>query len=268
MLQLLTESPLIWPYALLLGLIIGSYLNLVIYRLPLGLSTVRPASHCIACEAKVAARDNVPVLGYLLLRGRCRSCGVGISPRYPIVEASTGLLFVACVARFGPTSESLVAALFCSLMVALALIDVDHFILPNELTYGGLVVALLIHLVQLIHPIWPRTTLIDAILGAAAGAAFILVINGLWWLVRRVQGFGLGDAKMLAMMGAFLGIQGTVVAVFVATMAGGMVGLFFIARRKLDLGSKLPFGSFLGFGGLVALFVGPEIVRWYLGFYA
>jgi len=252
---------LIWPYALVLGLLIGSYLNVVIYRLPLGLSTVRPASRCVTCEARIGARDNVPVLSYVLLRGRCRGCDTRISPRYPIVEASTGFLFVGCLAKFGPTKEALVAALFCSLMLALALIDLDHFILPNELTYGGLVVGLLIQLV------WPRTTFTAAVVGAVAGAAFILVVSGIWWLVRRVQGFGLGDAKMLAMMGAFLGVEGIAVTLFVATMAGSLVGLFFIARRDLDMGSKLPFGSFLAVGGLLALFFGPEIVHWYLGFY-
>ena len=255
----LQDVPFLWLYALLLGLIVGSYLNVVVHRLPMGKSTVLPFSRCPGCGTRVRPWDNIPVLSFVLLRGRCRDCREPIGWRAPTIEATTGILFVAALERFGPSVQAGIAALFICLLLLLAFIDLDHYILPNRLTYSGLVVGLLL------SPIWERTTLCSSLIGAAVGAAVILLFSGLWLVLRKVQGFGLGDAKMLAMIGAFLGPAGVVVTLFSASFMAASTGIFLMLRRRLGLQSKLPFGTFLAAGALVTLFFGPGIVNWYLG---
>jgi leader peptidase (prepilin peptidase)/N-methyltransferase len=244
-------------YAALLGLIVGSYLNVVIYRVPLGLSTVTPRSRCPGCGAAIRARDNVPVLSYLLLRGRCRACATPISWRYPAVEAATALLFVACVERFGLTLKTPAAMLFCCLMVALAMIDADHMILPDRITWPGIAVGIAV------QPWAPLAGLVPAIAGALLGAGLLLAVWGGWYLLRREEGMGLGDVKMLAMVGAFLGWKGVLVTVFFGALAGSIVGLALMRWGSLDMRSKLPFGTCLALGGLIALFAGDLLVDSY-----
>ena len=255
-------------YAALFGLIVGSYLNVVIYRVPLGISTVLPRSRCPHCGAAIRAVDNVPVLSFLLLRGRCRQCGAHISWRYPAVEAATAALFVACLLRFGITFEAPAAALFGSLMLALAIIDVDHMILPDALTWPGIALGILL------QPLLPWARLWDGPWGAMAGAAAGALLGGgvllavwlAWYLVRHEEGMGLGDVKMLAVIGAFLGWKGMLVALFAAALLGSVVGLTLMAFGGLDLKAKLPFGVFLALGGLIALFAGEPLVRAYVAY--
>ncbi|HSS77490.1 MAG TPA: prepilin peptidase [Thermoanaerobaculia bacterium] len=253
-------------YAALLGLIVGSYLNVVIYRLPLGISTVLPRSRCPACGEAIRARDNVPVISFLLLRGRCRACGARISPRYPLIEAATGLLFLGSFLRFGISWAAVAGALFCSLMVALALIDLDHMILPDVLTWPGIAAGILLQpLVTWARPgadLW--RAMAGGVLGAAVGAGILLAVWGGWYLLRHEEGMGLGDVKMLAAIGAFLGWQGVLVSLFFGALSGAIVGLGVMAWRGGDLKSKLPFGTFLALGGLVALFAGERIVAAYV----
>jgi leader peptidase (prepilin peptidase)/N-methyltransferase len=252
-------------YATVLGLIVGSYLNVVIYRLPLGISTVLPRSRCPECGAAIRARDNVPVVSFLLLRGRCRACGASISWRYPLIEGATALLFLGCYLRFGVSAEALAGALFCSLMLALAIIDLDHMILPDVLTWPAIAAGILL------QPLlsWARLgpgpwrALAGGALGAAVGAGILLAVWGGWYLLRREEGMGLGDVKMLAAIGAFLGWQGVLVALFFAALSGAVVGLGLMNWRGGDLRSKLPFGTFLALGGLIALFAGGRIVEAY-----
>jgi leader peptidase (prepilin peptidase)/N-methyltransferase len=242
-----------------LGLIAGSYLNVVIHRLPRGVSTVLPRSACPACGAPIQARDNVPLLSFLLLGGRCRACRAPIPWRYPLVEAATALLFVACLESFGVSLAAFAAALFCCLMIALCLIDLEHLILPDRLTLPGIAVGLALQ-----H--WlPWGGLRGAIAGAVLGAAVLLAIWAAWYLVRHEEGMGLGDVKMLALIGAFLGWQATLVALFVASFAGAATGLVLVWRGGAGMRSKLPFGSFLALGGVVALFAGRQIAGWYAG---
>jgi leader peptidase (prepilin peptidase)/N-methyltransferase len=244
-------------FAALFGLIAGSYLNVVIYRVPLGLSTVTPRSACPHCGAPVRARDNLPVVSFLLLGARCRDCRAAISWRYPLVEAATAALFVAALERFGPTPAALAAAFFSCLMVALALIDFDHFILPDRITLPGLAVGL-----ATAH--WlPWGGLRQAAVGAATGGGLLLAVWGGWYLLRREEGMGLGDVKMLALIGAFVGWRGTLLTLFFASFIGSAVGLALIARGGAGLRSKLPFGSFLALAALLALFAGPPIFAWY-----
>ena len=244
-------------YAGLLGLIIGSYLNVVIYRVPLGLSTVTPRSRCPGCGAAIRARDNVPVLSYLLLRGRCRSCATPISWRYPAIEAVTALLFVACVERFGLTLKTPAAMLFCCLMVALAMIDADHMILPDRITWPGIAIGIAV------QPWAPLAGLVPALAGALLGAALLLAVWGGWYLLRHEEGMGLGDVKMLALVGAFLGWKGVLVTVFFGALAGSIAGLALMRWGSLDMRSKLPFGTCLALGGLIALFAGDFLIGAY-----
>lgn len=251
-------------YAALVGLVTGSYLNVVIHRLPLGASTVLPRSRCPACGAAIRPRDNLPVLSWLLLRGRCRACRAPISVRYPVVEATTAVLFVLCMERFGATPSAAVAALFCASMVALAGIDAEHLILPDRITLPGIAVGVGIQLLVPSDPSVPWVGVLGALVGAAAGAGVLLLAYGLWWLVRREEGLGLGDVKMLAMVGAFLGWQGVAVSLFFGATTGALFGLTLVAVGRGGMRSKVPFGVFLAIGALVALFAGPALVRLYL----
>lgn len=250
-------------YVTLLGLIVGSYLNVVIHRVPLGLSTVHPRSRCPVCGTMIGARDNVPVLSWVILRGRCRSCGTPISWRYPLIEAATGGLFLACFLRFGFTLQALTAAIFAALMLALAMIDYDHMLLPDRITWPGIAVGLA---AQLWGPLvdWP-----SALIGTALGAGLLLAIWALWWLVRREEGMGLGDVKMLALIGAFLGWTGVLVTLFLSTLTGSIVGIALMraggSEGGMTMRSKLPFGVFLALAGVLALFFGDFLVVWYAG---
>ncbi len=246
-------------YAALLGLIAGSYLNVVVHRLPRGLSTVLPRSACPACGAPIAAHDNLPLLSFALLGGRCRACKAPISWRYPLVEAFTALLFVGCLERFGLPLAAPAAALFCCLMIALGLIDLEHLLLPDRLTLPGIAAGLAL------QPWLPWGGLWQAVLGALLGAAILLAIWGAWYLLRHEEGMGLGDVKMLALIGAFLGWRGTLVALFFGSFAGALTGLALIWRGGAGMRTKLPFGSFLALGGLTALFAGRELAAWYAG---
>ena len=246
-------------YAALLGLVTGSYLNVAIHRLPRGESTVRPRSRCPWCGGGIRARDNLPVLSYLLLKGRCRNCGAPISWRYPAFEALTALLFVAVLWRFGVTLEALVALVFGCLMLVLAAIDFDHFLLPDRLTLPGILVGLAA------QPWLPRTSFLDAVLGVAIGAGMLILLINFWYWLRGEEGMGMGDVNMLAMVGAFLGWQGVLVTFALGTVVGALVGLALLASRRLELRGRLPFGLFLAIGALVALFVGDRLVAAYAG---
>ncbi len=255
-------------YAAVLGLIVGSYLNVLIYRLPLGISTVFPRSRCPRCGTAIRAYDNLPVLSFLLLRGRCRQCGARISWRYPAVEAATAALFLACFLRFGISLQAPVAALFCALMLALTMIDYDHMILPDKLTWPGIALGILLQPFVGWTRLWPGPwgAVAGAVLGAALGAGILLAVWIAWYLWRHEEGMGLGDVKMLAAIGAFLGWKGVLVALFLGALSGAVVGLTLMAFRGLDFKAKLPFGVFLALGGVIALFAGEALVRVYAAY--
>ncbi len=250
---------LFWIYSGLLGLLVGSYLNVVIYRLPRRLSTVSPRSRCPACGTPIRPFDNIPVFSFLWLRGRCRTCGIRIAWRYPAIEAFTGLLFVLSALRFGFRLDALVAAAFCAGLVALAGIDLEHFLLPDRITLPGIAIGLAV------QPWLAGPGLLSAVIGAVAGAAILTFVWGVWYLIRREHGMGFGDVKMLAMIGAFIGLRSMGVALFVAVLSGATAGLVLLALGRFGFRSKLPFGVFLALGGLVALFFGDAISTAYLG---
>ncbi len=244
-------------YATVVGLCVGSFLNVVAHRLPRRESIVRPRSRCPHCSAGIAARDNVPLLSFVMLRGRCGTCGERIAWRYPAVEAGSGFLWLASWLVFGPTFDGLAAAVFCSLMLVLAVIDAIHLLLPDPLTYGGIGLGL----AASFFVGW--TTPRDAVFGAAIGAGALLLLIGLWYLLRRVRGMGLGDVKMLAAVGAFLGVGGTLLTLFLASLIGALAGLLFLVRGRLAWSSRLPFGVFLAVGAVVSLFFGARLIAAY-----
>jgi leader peptidase (prepilin peptidase)/N-methyltransferase len=248
-------------YAALVGLIVGSYLNVVIHRLPNEQSTVTPRSRCPHCGAPIRARDNLPLVSWLLLRGKCRDCGAPISIRYPLVEALTAALFALAIWRFGPSVSAVVAALFAAMLVALAGIDLEHFLLPDRITLPGIALGLAA------QPFVVWGSLLSALRGALLGAGILLALSGLWKLWRNVDGMGLGDVKMLAMIGAFLGLAGVLVTLVAASFAGAAVGIVLLARGAIGMQGRLPFGFFLAIGGLVGLFAGEPLTRAYLGLF-
>jgi leader peptidase (prepilin peptidase)/N-methyltransferase len=241
-------------FAGVFGAIFGSFLNVVAYRLPRGESVVSPGSRCPECGTPIKAYDNLPVIGWLILRGRCRSCGAGISPRYPIVEAATGLLCAAVVLRFGADEDVWLPLAFVLLLIPVTLIDLDHRIIPNKLMIIGTVVSIALVLATRSDDIAEH-----AIAAAAAFGFFFLAA------LAYPRGMGMGDVKLAGVMGLFLG-RAVAPALFIALIAGTVVGAAIIARKGAAEGRKtaVPFGPFLALGSVVALFVGDDIVDWYL----
>jgi leader peptidase (prepilin peptidase)/N-methyltransferase len=244
------------PLAIALGLIVGSFLNVVIHRLPLGQDIVFRPSHCPRCQAPIPFYLNVPLLGYLVLRGRCLSCRAPISPRYPLVEALTALSFWLAWERYGLSLHAGAAAVFMSILIALAFIDLQHMILPDELTLGG---SALFLVYAFFHPEigWQ-----EALLSGAGGALFFAALFYAYLKLRKTEGLGFGDVKMALLLGLFLGARRLTAAVFLASLSGLLVGLWFIAFKKKDLKLALPFGPFLALGAYVALFWGDALLDW------
>jgi leader peptidase (prepilin peptidase)/N-methyltransferase len=240
-----------------LGLFVGSFLNVCIYRLPLGRTVLWGRSHCPQCERQIRAWENLPLVSWLALGGRCAGCKASISVQYPVVELTTGLLFAAGAWLYGPTLLLVARLLFACAMVVLFMIDLQHRILPNVITLPGIVVGLAFSLVL---PPGVR----DALIGAVACS---LMLFGVGELVSRVLGkdaLGFGDVKMIAMMGAFLGWQLTMVALFLASFLGSVIGLGLVAITR-DRDYQIPQGSFLAIGARAAAAAGQPLLNWYLG---
>ena len=244
--------------AAVLGAVFGSFLNVVAYRLPRGESLSRPRSRCPGCLTPVRPYDNVPVLSWLLLRGRCRACREPISARYPLVEAGTGALCALVVLAKGPDEDALLGLALVLLLVPVALIDLDHQIIPNRLMLIG--AALAPTLVLLTAP----DVLVEHVVAACAAGGFFLVA-----VLAYPRGMGMGDVKLAFVLGLFLG-RDVGPALFLALIAGTLVGAAVIARKGVADGrrTKVPFGPFLALGAVVALFAGNAMVEWYLGTFA
>jgi leader peptidase (prepilin peptidase)/N-methyltransferase len=237
-----------------LGATVGSFLNVVAYRLPRGESLVRPGSRCPGCATAIKPYDNLPVLGWLLLRGRCRTCKIRISPQYPIVEATCALLAVSVVLVKHSAVDYALGLTLIAILVPVALIDLEHRIIPNKITLGASVVALAIGLA-----LKPSGVPEQLIAGAAAGG-FLLV-----FVLAYPKGMGMGDVKLAAVLGLFLG-RSVAVAILAAVLVGTVVGGAVMARLGVQQGRKtaVPFGPFLAVGGVIALLAGPAIIHWYL----
>ena len=295
-----------------LGLVLGSFLNVCIYRLPRGLSVSQPSrSFCPHCKHPIAFYDNVPLLSWLLLRGRCRHCRASVTPRYLFVEVATAALFLACYWHFGLTLAMLKYCVFGFLLLGLIFTDAETKLLPNKMTLPGLALGILFSLLVPVNDLasqflpgivslpvssdisWRLLSLLDSLLGAAVGASFIYGAGAIYLRARGVEGMGLGDVKLMAMVGAFLGLKLTIFTLFTASIVGSLFGLAtvlivwikrtrrFMARQKTSATAarkrawqsartvyrhyEMPFGVFLGTMAIIAVFVGNQFLHWYWG---
>lgn len=244
--------------AFCVGAIVGSFLNVCIHRLPREESLLRPPSYCPACQTPVAWYDNVPVLSYLILQGRCRGCRTMISWRYPLIEVSNGLGYALILWWFGLGWHSVAYMVLFSALLAVTAIDLAHYIIPNVITLPGIVLGLIS--AGTILPVG----LANAVLGVMVGGGILWVLAWVSPYLFGKEGMGGGDIKLLAMIGAFLGWQPTLLTIMVGALAGSIVGIGLMALKVVRRGQYLPFGPFLAFGALVALFFHEDIVDWYL----
>lgn len=242
----------------LFGALMGSFANVVIYRMPREESVVKPRSHCYACKKQVAWYDNIPIFSWFILRGKCRNCGAKFSIRYPLVELLTAILFVLCYEYAGGFTWTLLEyVLFVFPIVICIFIDLDHMILPDEFTLSGIVIALI--------GAWlnPQRDFLEALLGMLMGGGFLWGIAIVYYLLTKTEGMGGGDIKLLAWIGALIGWKGIPFVIMVSAIVGSVVGL--LASRKNEAGLKtvIPFGPFLALGALIYLFGGEAIALWY-----
>src|SRR5256714_12184031 len=271
--------------AAVFGAIIGSFLNVVIHRVPLEESIVFPNSRCPSCGAVIAFYDNIPVLSYMMLRAKCRSCKEHISFRYPAVELLTGVLFVAIAWHDGLGAALPFDLVFVSGLLALVFIDAAHMILPNAITYPGIMFALVArvavpYLSNAPHfddlpslaqgafantPLW-TASLAGALIGALIGGGSLWLMGWTWEKLRGIEAMGLGDVKMMFMIGAYLGWRLTILTIFVGVLTGSIIGILLMAKpRQRHMQMLLPFGVFLGLGAVAALLFGAPLVEWYAG---
>ncbi len=269
---------------ILYGLVAGSFLNACIWRIPRQESLLK-RSHCPGCGALIRWYDNIPVISYLRLLGCCRTCKSTISIRYPLVETGTAFLFLALLWRFGPSWVLLPMVPLTCMIVALIFIDLDHMILPDVITLPGALLGLVLSFWQdpvfysdplaqslaawALPPDWQGTALplVGSVLGLIVGGGLLWLVAEVYFRLRKVEGLGFGDVKMMAMVGAFLGWKYVLLTIFLGSFSGALFGLVYIRVRRLDMQFQLPFGVFLGLSALVVLLFGPEILDWYLGFW-
>ena len=271
-------------FVFLFGSAVGSFLNVVIHRVPREESIVFPNSRCPKCETPIKPFDNIPILGWLMLGGKCRACKGPISARYPAVELLHALLWVLTYWQIGFTPFLPIALIFVSVLIALMFIDAEHMILPNVITYPFFFFAIL---VRVIYPIafgpqyfadmsyWPATALAGypawlvslacGLVGALAGGGSLWLVGEAWKRLRGVDAMGLGDVKMMLGFGAILGWRLSFLAIFFAAFAGAVIGSIYVARQKdKDMQTQIPFGIFLGIGSILALFFGERLIGWYI----
>ena len=246
----------LWIGVFWFGLIVGSFINVCIWRLPREESVVFPASHCPACNALIRPIDNVPVLSYLWLRGRCRACRVAISLRYPAIELLHGLVALLIVYRFGLTAEAAVWGVVSAALIAVIFIDIDHQIIPDLITLPGMALGL-IAASSLLSTGW-----VDSVTGLLLGGGLFYAIAVLSEVVLKKEGMGGGDIKLVAMIGAFFGWRGMLLTILLASLSGSVIGLLLIARGR-DRAAPIPFGPFLSIGALIVLFCGDALLAWY-----
>lgn len=245
-----------------IGALVGSFLNVVIYRLPRGESVVTPRSHCPHCATPIRPIDNVPIVSWLWLRGRCRRCREPISARYPLVELVSAVLAAGLAVRLGPGIAAVAAFYFAASLLALTYIDLDVQLLPDRLTLPGIAVGLL---VAFVAPPGDRLVAPQAaIVGTLLGGGMLWLVAWAYHAITGREGMGGGDVKLLAMIGAFLGWQGVLLTLLLASFIGSAIGIALMIQKRADSKLAIPFGPFLAMGALVALFWGPQIVRWYI----
>lgn len=244
-------------FAFICGAVVGSFLNVCIHRVPAGASIVSPASHCPQCGTPIRSRDNVPLLSYLLLRGRCRACGTRISLRYPVVEALTGILSALVAYRVGWSPLLAVDGLLIAALIAISFIDFDHQIIPDVISLPGIVVGVACAAAGY------GPSLADSLIGVLLGGGLLYAVAAGYAAVTGREGMGGGDIKLLAMIGAFLGWRGVLVTVVLGSLGGSLVGGALMLTRHLGSRVPIPFGPFLAAGAVCALFFGDALIAWY-----
>lgn len=248
---------LIQIYVFSIGACVGSFLNVCIYRLPAYESIIRPASHCPACNTPIKFYDNIPILSYMILRGRCRQCRTSISFRYVCVEIITGLCALSTLLKYGLSLQALLVFLFISALIVITYIDLDHKIIPNRITLPGIPICLAASLS------FPDLPFKDAVLGLLAGGGSLYLIAWGYKAITRKDGMGGGDIKLLAMIGAMIGWKGVVFTIYLASVLGTAIGLPLMYLKKKNMKYAIPFGPFLSIGSIVYIFFGTEIINWY-----
>jgi leader peptidase (prepilin peptidase) / N-methyltransferase len=253
---------LIWIYAAFVGAAVGSFLNVCVYRWPAEKSVLRPRSQCPGCNKPIAWYDNVPIFGYLRLRGLCRNCGTTISAQYPAVELITSLIWLGATLRFGASWEALHSAVFLTILLGIALTDAKEMVIPDQFSLGGVAIGVAIAALP------GGITFPDKIIGALIGYAGFWVIKLAAEKLLKKPALGVGDIHMMAMVGAFIGVEGVFITMLLGSLAGLLIGVPYVwARGKLELmGTYLPLGVFLAMGAGVAHAWGALLLRWYLQF--
>ena len=244
--------------SIIFGAMIGSFLNVCIFRLPKEESIVTPGSHCPHCQKPIKFSDNVPLVSYILLNGRCRYCKESISIQYPLVEGITALVSLILFVRFGPTLSYLFYFSFIAALIVISIIDLYHQIIPDVISLPGVGVGLLASLAI------PQINFIDSLIGALLGGGSLFIVATLYqWLFKR-EGMGGGDVKLLAMIGAFLGWKAVILTILLGSLLGSISGIIVMVLRGKDFKYAIPFGPFLSLGAVIALFYGQDLIRWYL----
>ncbi len=242
------------------GLIIGSFLNAVIYRLPRGVGVSKPRSFCPKCESLIPWYRNIPVISWIMLGGRCGDCSERISIRYPLVELAVAVLFGGAVYRWGVSWSMLSSMIFGCAMLLLALVDYDFKLLPNVVTLPGTAIGFALSFVD------PRVAWIDSAIGIVVGGGLLYLTAWLYLKLRGVQGMGMGDVKMIAMIGGFVGWQGALLTIFLGSLFGSVVGVGLMKIKGRDWDYALPFGTFLALAAVIVDWSGPQLIAWYWNF--
>ncbi|HOV87580.1 MAG TPA: prepilin peptidase [Syntrophobacteraceae bacterium] len=249
---------LLQSFAFVVGCCLGSFFNVIIHRLPGKGSIVHPGSHCPRCGHPIAFYDNIPLLSFLVLGGRCRHCRERISLRYPLVEVLTGVLTLVLFRTYGPLPQFFIETLFVYLLILIAFIDLDTYLIPDVLSLSGIVAGLALSFFT------PRLSWVDSLLGILLGGGFLYLIAVGYQVLRHKEGMGGGDIKLLAMIGAFVGLPGVVFTVLAASVVGTAAGVWVMVRSRQGLSAMLPFGPFLSLGAVCHLFWGQTFFSWYL----
>jgi leader peptidase (prepilin peptidase)/N-methyltransferase len=271
---------MIYVLTVVFGLLIGSFLNVCIVRIPRDRSIVTPPSHCPRCRTRIRFYDNIPLVSFLLLRGKCRTCGEPISWRYPFVELLNALLYVWLVWEFWLGGETLLLMALCSSLIVITFIDFDFMIIPDVITLPGILVGVTIgpfflsalneplpfHLGYLLPHAWPfLVRFLNSVLGMLCGGLPLFLIGWGWKKLRHEEGMGGGDVKLMGMVGAFLGWKGAFLTIFLGSIIGSLVGITLMMLKLHKKGQLIPFGPFLALGAVATAFYGPDIIGWYLG---
>ena len=244
--------------SIIFGAMVGSFLNVCIFRLPKEESIIWPGSHCPHCKNAIKFYDNIPLVSYFLLRGRCRYCKGSISLQYPLVEGITALSSLILIIKFGPSLSYLVYFAFVSALIVITVIDLYHQIIPDVISLPGIGVGLLVSLII------PQITFSNSLIGVLLGGGSLFLVATLYqWLFKR-EGMGGGDVKLLAMIGAFLGWKAVILTILLSSLIGSVTGIMIMVLKGKNFKYAIPFGPFLSLGAVISLFYGQNIINWYL----